>query len=551
MGSVFAKSLEDSRPAASPQSWLWVPYDQLSFEIGPLARAPVGSLGMVVIECPGKARRRPYHKHKLALVLSNLRHFALEAHDRGIPVRYAVSDSYAAALEDLHGELGVIEVMEPAERELRAEVEHLVDGGLLDVVPNETWLTTRKDFESLGAPPWRMDSFYRQVRKRTGILMEKGKPVGGKYSFDAANRKPWKGTPPAPERPRFERDAITDEVCQLVEELFADHPGRIDREHLPASAADADAAWRWAMSECLPNFGPYEDAMSTRSTTLFHSLISPLLNLGRLSARRVVRDVLELDIALNSKEGFVRQVVGWREFMRHVHRATDGFRDVPDLDVDTADSPGDGNWQAYAGQPWPRPGSGDGGAAPNFLGANRDLPPAFWGAESGLACLDHVVKEVWDTAYGHHITRLMVLSNLATLLAVSPRQLADWFWVAYADAYDWVVEGNVLGMGTFALGPLFTTKPYVSGTPYINKMSDYCDGCAFNPKKNCPISSLYWAFLDRNQDQLGDNNRLRMPMASLRKRGDKREQDARTFERVSEVLGRGERLTPELLDPEG
>ena len=152
------------------------------------------------------------------------------------------------------------------------------------------------------------------------------------------------------------------------------------------------------------------------------------------------------------------------------------------------------------------------------LGCDTPLPPAYWGEQSGLACLDTVVSDVWAEGYSHHITRLMILSNLATLLDVRPRELTDWFWVAYTDAYDWVVEPNVLGMGTYALGGLMTTKPYVSGAAYINRMSDYCGLCAFNPKTDCPFASLYWAFLARHEAVLKSNPRLRMPMASLGKR---------------------------------
>ncbi|NIT96742.1 MAG: deoxyribodipyrimidine photolyase, partial [Actinobacteria bacterium] len=194
--------------------------------------------------------------------------------------------------------------------------------------------------------------------------------------------------------------------------------------------------------------------MSTRSTGLFHTRISSLLNLHRLHPGRVVREVAELDVPLASREGFIRQVLGWREFVRHVHVATDGLRRIPDQAVESRAAPGDAGYERWAGQPWAgsAPGGIDGGAAPSLLGADGPLPPAFWGTPSGLHCLDSVVSDVWREGWSHHITRLMVLSNLATLLDVEPRELADWFWVAYTDAYDWVVEPNVLGMGTFAAG---------------------------------------------------------------------------------------------------
>ena len=187
-----------------------------------------------------------------------------------------------------------------------------------------------------------------------------------------------------------------------------------------------------------------------------------------------------------------------------------------------------------------------------MLGADRPLPRAFWpDRPSGLACLDRVVSDVWTEAWSHHITRLMVLCNLATLLEVEPRQLTDWFWVAYLDAYDWVVEPNVLAMGSYALGPLMTTKPYVSGAAYINRMSDYCSTCAFDPKTDCPITNLYWAFLDRHNEILADNHRMRLVLSSLGKRKrSKRDEDRVVFEWVSRTLTDAGRLRP-MDRPEG
>jgi deoxyribodipyrimidine photolyase-related protein len=517
---VFRERLSAAKREEAGRRWLFVPYDQLSDQIGPLRHEPPRHLGIVLVECPEKASRRPYHKQKLALVLANLRAFALEQAERGVAVRHVVSrGDYAHALAPLVGALGPLQVMEPAERELRADLEPLVRAGALSVIPHEGWLTTHDDFRAAGAgPPWRMDAFYRHVRRRTGILMDGGRYVGGKLSFDVDNRRAWRGWPPAPAPPTFPSSPLKDEVLDLVRDRFAHHPGDVDGDALPTTLADAEALWAWAKRACLPSFGPFEDAMSTRSSGLFHTRVAPLLNLHRLLPARVVRDVAALDVDLPSKEGFIRQVLGWREFVRHVHVATDGFRASPSVDPT---------------------------ASPSFLGAARPLPPAFWGAPSGLRCLDQVVGDVWREAYSHHITRLMVLSNLATLLDVSPRALTDWFWVAYADAYDWVVEPNVLGMGTFAVGDLMVTKPYVSGAAYIDRMSDYCAGCAFDPKTTCPITQLYWAFLRRHREALAKNPRVAVPLAALTKRDPERvAEDARVFEQVSSALERGERLCP-------
>jgi deoxyribodipyrimidine photolyase-related protein len=547
----FRQRLSELNPPPTGRRWLLVPYDQLSDEIGPLSRESPESLGIVLVESSEKASRRPYHRQKLALVLANLRHFALEQAGRGVAIRHVVTDApYGEAIRPVIAELGALRVMGPAERELREDLAPLVEEGAVELVPHEGWLTTPDQFRrsSKKGPPWRMDAFYRLVRRESGLLMEDGKPEGGKFSFDAENRKPWKGDPPAPEPPRFEPDTITLEVGELIEQRFARHPGRLDFEALPASRADAMKLWSWALDACLEQFGPYEDAMSTRSRSLFHTRVSALVNLHRLLPSRLVEDVVEIDAPLASREGFIRQVLGWREFMRHVHRETDGFRKVGESEPPVSDRPGDGGWQAWSGKIWEPPEDSVeslGGAEPSALEADWPLPPAFWGTCSGLACLDQVVAEVWDDAYTHHIPRLMVLANLATLLGGSPRQLTDWFWVAFADAYDWVVEPNVLGMGTYAVGGLLTTKPYVSGANYINRMSDYCAGCRFDPKTDCPITRLYWSFLERNRSHFEGNPRMGLVMRNLARRSEEeRTKDRGVFESVQQALAGGNTLRP-------
>jgi deoxyribodipyrimidine photolyase-related protein len=537
---------------------VFVPYDQLSAAIGPLAREDPKGLGIVLVENTWKAARRPYHKQKLALVLANLRHFALEQATRGVAVRHVEANGpYRTALEPLIGELGPMRVMMPAERELRADLQPLADSGGLEVVPHEGWLTTPEQFQASveNQPPWRMDAFYRKIRRTTGILMEDARPVGGKYSFDPENRCPWKGDPPTPQPPTFPVDPIKEEVGRLIRERFDHHPGHLDLSMLPGTVADAEALWAWAKGECLPNFGPYEDAMSIRSRSLFHTRISALMNLHRLLPRQVVSDVVTMDIPLASKEGFIRQVVGWREFVSHVHRATDGFRDLPTGAPPTARRPGDGGYSRWSGSAWPSKcleADPDGGAEPSFLDRATPLFPAFWGEKSGFACLDRIIEDVWMEGYSHHITRLMVLSNLATLLDVSPRELADWFWVAYTDAYDWVVEPNVLAMGTFATGDLMTTKPYVSGAGYILRMSDYCQSCAFDPKRDCPFTSLYWAFFSRHEALLKNNPRLRIPLVSLRRRDERdRRHDQAVFRAVRDTLASGGVMTRKKLPTRG
>ncbi len=517
----FDRQIARLRPTAeeaAARTWVYHPYDRLTTDTGPLAELGPERGGLLMVECPAKVKPRPYHKKKLALLLSSERHFALEAVARGYKLLYMRNyDSFGDGLLDAQRDwkTGEITVMQPAERELRKDLERAVKRGLkLKVVPDTTWLSTEADFDQVfkGATgkhpgPFLMDRFYRAMRKKTDLLMEKGKPAGDQYSFDADNRQPYKGQVRVPERPSYPPDAITREVLALVERVCPENFGTLDGFDWPCTEKDVQHFWRFSLTRLLPEFGPYEDAMSIEERDLFHSKISGLMNLSRLLPARVVAEVAEANaagkIALASTEGFIRQILGWREFMRHIHRVTDGFRN---LDVFYEKS---------------KPHNA--GATPSALYATLPLPAAYWGAKSGLQCLDTVVAQVIEEGWSHHITRLMVLSNLATLCGFSPRELCDWFWFAYVDAYDWVVEPNVLGLSTYADGGLTATKPYVSGAAYIHRMSDYCEHCQFDPKKalgegSCPFTSLYWSFLERNQEQLGRNPRLAMPYRTLAKK---------------------------------
>ncbi|HYO82188.1 MAG TPA: cryptochrome/photolyase family protein [Bryobacteraceae bacterium] len=529
---------------------VYVPYDQLTDEFGPLSRTDPRDLTIWLVENPWKAARRPYHRQKLALVIANMRQFALEQAERGVDVRHiVVNGPYRTAFLDASMP---IHVMRPAEHELRQDLRPLLESGAMVELPHEGWLTSADVLTSTHpkGPPWLLERFYRAARQRYNVLMNGSDPAGGRFNFDAENRHSWTAgkDPVPPELPKFAVDPIKREVGDLIEQHFSRHPGALELEAVPTTAMDATRLWNWAKAHCLANFGRYEDAMSERSSSLFHTRISALVNLSRLAPVRVVRDAEALDVPIASKEGFIRQVLGWREFMHHVHELTDGFRLLP-AGTAVLDKPGDGGFATATGRPWLSTGAEgdpDGGAVPSWLGADTPLPPVYWGRPSGMNCMDNVVADVWRDGWSHHITRLMVLSNLATLLDVSPRELTDWFWVAYVDAYDWVVEPNVLGLGTYSVGPLFTTKPYVSGGNYIHKMSDYCPGCRFDPKHNCPFSALYWAFLERHRDSLERNPRLANIYRTARIRlqnGKAGSQDR--FVQIRDTLLRGDELSAE------
>jgi deoxyribodipyrimidine photolyase-related protein len=521
--------------------WLYIPYDRLTDRTGPIAQQAADETGIVIVESAAKPNRRPYHKKKLVLLLSNMRHFALEQAARGVSVvfHFSPNDPGTALLEaQRECKLPTLTTTQPAERELRIDLEGAIANGLqLDIVPDTTWLSTTDDFTGVFGPyragrPYVMDRFYRRMRQQTGILMHAGKPIGGSFSYDAENRKPYKGQPPIPTPPVFPPDSITEEVIALVDRNFPSHFGTTADFCLPTTQTDCDAMWAYALQHLLPHFGPYEDAMRADHLQLFHSKTSALINLGRLLPATLINDVEQAAqtsrIPLASAEGFIRQLLGWREFMRHLHQQTDGYRllspvagaggsvgtsgKLPSLD-DTLPL-------AAANSRLPPEHQG---ARPNALNATLPLPAVYWGTKSGLHCIDTVVAQVIDEGWSHHITRLMILSNLATLCGFSPRELTDWFWLAYIDAYDWVVETNVLGMSTYADGGLTATKPYVSGAAYIHKMSNYCTHCQYDPKRStgegsCPFTALYWTFLERNQQVLGNNFRLQMPYTTLRKK---------------------------------
>lgn len=515
-------------------NWHYVAYDQLHENLLPDFDSKTS--GLLFIETKWKARRLPYHKQKLALLLSNQRHFALEMQEKGYSVRYIFDDRpYSDILNELISNGAKITACDAAELNLREQYSK-VEG--LCIVPHEGWMTSKEDFltSQAGKKTWKMDPFYRLARKKHDIMIEDGKPVGGKWSLDFENRLPWDKAVPLPQPIFFECDDITDEIIKMIEQDFSNHPGQIDRRNLPSSIEQARSLWNWAKENVMVYFGPYEDAMTTEHRTLFHTTISSLLNLSRLLPTEIVKEAEYLDIPLNSKEGFIRQIIGWREFVKHVHDLTNGF--VDDSITNKA-RPGAG-WEGE----WASPRN-----TPNILTNSNPLPPTFWGSESGMLCLDTAISDVIETGYTHHIPRLMVLANIGNLLGINPRELTDWFWAMFTDAYDWVVEPNVLAMGTYAVGGLMTTKPYVSGTPYIKKMGDYCGDCSLHFKKSCPISDMYWNFLDKNKDLFEGNIRLAMPLRTLGKKSEESKQVSKNVTNyVIDTLAEGKKLESKTLE---
>ena len=340
-----------------------------------------------------------------------------------------------------------------------------------------------------GRKSLRMEFFYREMRRGHGVLMEEDQPAGGRWNFDAENRKAMPRGVVPPTTPSFPPDAITLAVIQMVERLFGDHFGSIENFSLPVTAEQAALALDHFVTERLPGFGDWQDFMRTGDPVLFHALISTSLNLGLLDPLSVCRAAeaawREGLAPLNAVEGFVRQVLGWREYVRGIY-----WLNMPEY------------------------------GRRNALGATRMLPDFYWTGETRMNCIAQVVRDTHANAYAHHIQRLMVTGNFALLAGLDPDHVDEWYLIVYADAYQWVEMPNVRGMALFADGGIMGSKPYAASGAYINRMSDYCGRCGYDPKQSvgpraCPFNALYWDFIDRNAQRLGGNPRMAMPLRTL------------------------------------
>jgi deoxyribodipyrimidine photolyase-related protein len=469
---------------------VWVWGDQLNRDLAHLRGASPEDTRVLLVVSTAKLTERRWHVQKAHLVVSAIRHFAAELEDRGYEVDLRRADSMRAGFEAHVREYAPDEVraMEPASLPGRRLLDHLD----VEVVDNDHFLCHWRDFADWAGDRERvrMEDFYRWRRRVTGVLMDGDEPVGGRWNYDEDNREP-PSDDLAASAPRPVRSQLDD----------------IDRDTLAHWLPDGlygappDGTWattrrralvrlRHFVEHALPGFGDHQDAMVAGAWSLRHSLLSHALNLGLLHPREVIESAEQAyrdgRAPINAVEGFIRQILGWREFVWGVyHRWMPG----------------------YAGL--------------NHLGADLGVPPAFTGeATTDMACVADTVASIHDHAYAHHIQRLMVLANLATSAGVEPRQLTDWMHGVFIDGYEWVMVPNVVGMGTFADGGRMSTKPYVSGGAYIDRMSDHCDGCAYDRTRRsgadaCPFTTLYWDVLDRNRDRLGGNHRLGRQFATL------------------------------------
>ena len=442
-----------------------------------------------------------HHKRKVAFLFSAMRHFAEELRADGITVDYirlddednsgSFSGEIARAVTR-HGADRIV-VTEPGEHRVLAAMQdwQTALGVDVEIRGDDRFMCPPGMFESWaeGRKQLRMEFFYREMRRHHGVLMEGGEPVGGKWNYDAENRESPDLSLPVPKPTGFAPDEITSEVLTLVADRCADHFGDLEDFGFAVTRSQALEVLDVFIAERLPLFGTYQDAMIEGEPWMYHSHIGFYLNSGLLLPAEAVRAAEAAwhtgHAPLNAVEGFIRQILGWREFVRGIY-----WLKMPD----------------YAGM--------------NFLGADRRLPDLFWSGETDMNCMKQSIDATRRYAYAHHIQRLMVLGNFALLAGIDPRYVNEWYLVVYADAYEWVELPNVSGMVLFADGGYLASKPYAAGGAYINRMSNYCANCRYKvAKKNgeeaCPFNYLYWDFLIRNRDKLGGNARMGMMYRSL------------------------------------
>ncbi len=482
--------------------------DQLSHDIASLRGLDAAQDVILMAEVTEEATYVPHHQQKIAFLFSAMRHFAEELRARGVKVDYVRLDaagnagSFTGELERAlarHAPDHVI-VTEPGEwRVLEAMLGWQERFGTpVHIRPDERFLCSREAFAQWaeGRRSFRMEYFYRAMREKTGLLMDGKTPVGGQWNFDKDNRKALPARAAVPERLRFEPDALTREVLDLVRRRFGNNFGDLEPFGWAVTRDQALAALDHFVADCLPFFGDYQDAMKAGEGFLFHGLVSPYLNAGLLGAGEVCRRA-EAAYAtgtapLNAVEGFIRQILGWREYVRGLY-----WLKMPDY------------------------------AKTNALGANRNLPSFYWTGDTEMNCLAQAIGDTRRQAYAHHIQRLMITGNFALLAGIVPAEIEAWYLAVYTDAYDWVELPNVHGMVMFADGGMLGSKPYAAGGAYINRMSDYCGGCVYDPAVKtgpnaCPFNYLYWAFLIDNAAKLSGNQRLAMPYRTLEKFGPER-----------------------------
>lgn len=477
--------------------------DQLSLQLASLQGLDSERDQVLLAEVMEEASHVPHHPKKIALIFSAMRHFAEQLRGRGIRVQYVqLDDPHNSG--SLHAELmgwtqrlnpQEIHICECGDWRLEQSLRHC--GLAIHWHADSRFLCSRDGFAlwAKGRKQLRMEFFYREMRKLSGLLLNPdGSPEGGAWNFDADNRKalPKGVRPPAPLR--IEPDAISRDVLTLVGQRFADHYGNLDGFDYPVTTEQAGRLWQHFLASGLADFGDYQDAMADGEPYLFHSRISAALNIGLLDLRQLCEDVeaayREGRVPLNAAEGFIRQLIGWREYVRGIY-----WLCMPDY------------------------------AEGNAFGNTRALPEFYWTGQTRMNCMRQAIGQTLGHAYAHHIQRLMVTGNFALLAGIEPKAICDWYLAVYMDAFDWVELPNTLGMVMHADGGYLGSKPYCASGQYIKRMSNHCQGCSYKVSEStgesaCPFNALYWHFLMRHRERLERNPRLGMVYRNLARMDD-------------------------------
>ena len=477
--------------------------DQLDAQSSALSDVDTAHDVVLMIEAQEESTHVRSNKLRTALFLSAMRHFAQELRERGLNVHYRSLDAHndASLAQGLQAAVAALEPkevigVEPGDLRVRHQIEAALPPGLgLQWRRDRHFACSHERFAQWAgrSRQLRMEFFYRLMRKEHGVLMEGNEPAGGQWNFDSENRRGFGRAGPQnlPQPLRFAPDAITREVLDLVAQRFAHHPGDLSQFDWPVTRAQALEALQDFIAHRLPHFGAHQDAMWSGMRWGWHALLSSSLNLKLIEPLEVVRSAeqawRERGLDLASVEGFIRQILGWREFMRGVY-----FLDMPGL-----------------------------GTA-NHFGHHRPLPGWYWSGQTRMNCMRECLQQSLELGYAHHIQRLMVTGMFGVLAQIEPQQLCDWYLAVYVDAVEWVELPNTAGMALFATGPRFTSKPYVASGAYVDKMSNYCKGCSYDPKRRtgdsaCPMTTLYWHFLKGHEAELGANPRTALMVKNLQR----------------------------------
>lgn len=503
--------------------------DQLSARLDIVAGAEKGKDVFLLAEVTSEATFVPHHVKKLAFLFSAMRHFAEALRSAGHLVRYVGLDDDGNS-QSLDGEIlraaealrpSLVAITEPGEWRLRELVEglRLALPVPLEVLPDTRFLCSHAEFAGWAdrKRELRMEYFYREMRRRHGVLMEQdATPTGGKWNYDAENRKPPKAGLDSPKRLSFRKDAITLEVLDLVRRRFPDNYGGLEPFHFAVTRQQALRELDHFVAHILPGFGDYQDAMVVGEAYLRHSLLAPYINAGLLYPLEVCQKAeaayRDGQAPLNAVEGFIRQILGWREYVRGIYwRFMPGYIDL------------------------------------NALDAHEPLPWFYWSGQTRMACMREAFAHTFEHAYSHHIQRLMVTGNFALLAGIDPKAVHEWYLAVYADAYEWVEAPNTIGMALHADGGLMASKPYAASGNYINRMSNFCAGCAYDPSVSigegaCPFNALYWDFLARHRERFSANARMPYVYANWDKMGPDKQTALRRQAELHRVAMREGRL---------